>query len=277
MLDFSFLTRGLSPGLRTVFSSPARFKMTPGPKNLMSTIKDKNRFFFAIRRPGSRPTLKMNDISSDVEGTDSECETSNNKYNSGYRNRYGEQTILGLSDPPPGYVFVPAGNQFITWKCRQYPQKRYAVLCRRSRKRPATHTGLYVSRDVFEKVRSEFEAKRASADEKLKRALDKEYPNMPTSDKNQLCDFIFSDPDVIGKSTPKSRRLAIFNYVQANYAPLNSHNLSRENQNTEAIARANQKVQKILTSWRYGERVLCQNEKDNPPKSRAFYELNLKK
>jgi hypothetical protein len=89
-------------------------------------------------------------------------------------------------------VFVPSGNAFITRNCRKLAQKLYVVYRPKSRKKLAAQIGLHVPRDVFEKVESDFEAKRARIDENLWWALDKKSPQIPPVDKNKLDRLIAS-------------------------------------------------------------------------------------
>jgi hypothetical protein len=121
----------------------------------------------------------------------------------------------------------------------------------KSRKRLAAQIGLHVPRDVFEKVESNFKTKRARIDKNLWRALDKKYPQMPPADKNELHRLISSQcSSLTGKSALNHSEIIIYAYVRDRYTPFKSLAPYGENRDTEAIARAHQRVQETLASWR---------------------------
>ncbi|ETN45252.1 uncharacterized protein HMPREF1541_10129 [Cyphellophora europaea CBS 101466] len=168
-----------------------------------------------------------------------------------YRNRHGEEIAFSPCDPPPGYVFVPSGNTFITRSCRKLAQKLFAVYRPMNRKRPATQIGLHVPRDVFKKVESDFKAKRAKIDESLWRTLDKSYPQIPSADKNELHRLISSRyPSLTGKSALDHSGIIIYAYVRDRYTPFKSLGLYGESRDSEAITEAHQRAQEIIASWR---------------------------
>ena len=134
----------------------------------------------ATRNSLSRSALKLNNIftqernlHADPEDTEREDDPLKPENRTVYRNSHGEEIIFSPSNPPPGYVFIPSGNVFITRNCRKLAQKLYSVYHHQSQKRPAAQIGLYVLRDVFERVKSDFEAKRARIDKHLWWALGK--------------------------------------------------------------------------------------------------------
>ena len=132
--------------------------------------------------------------------------------------------------------------------------RSYAVYHHKIRKRLAAQIGLYVPRDVFEKAESDFKAKRAKIEENLWRDLDKSYPLIPFADKNKLHRLISSQyPNLTGKSALDHSGITIYAYVRDRYTPFKSLAPYDENRDTEAIARAHQRVQEIIASWR-GER-----------------------
>jgi hypothetical protein len=212
----------------------------------------------ATRSSPSRPAQMFNDISkqernlhTDSNGTDSEGEASKRENRKAYRKSHGEEIVFSPCDPPPGYVFVPSGNAFITRNCRKLAQKLYAVYRPESRKKLAAQIGLYVPSNIFEKVVTEFEAKRVGIEEKLWRALDKKYPQIPSTAKNELHRLISSRcPSLTGKSALDHSELTIYAYVRDRYTPFKSLAPYGENRDTDAIARAHQKAQEILASWR---------------------------
>lgn len=236
----------------------ARFTTVSEPNGFTSAIRYRGRSILTTRSPPSRPAPKLNDIftqernvHSDSEGTESEGETSKKENRKAYRNSHGEEIVFSPCDPPPGYVFVPAGNAFITRNCRKLAQKLYAVYRPKSRKTLAAQIGLHVPRDVFEKVESDFQAKRARVDENLWRALDKKYPQIPPADKNELHQLISSRyPSLTGKSVLNDDGITIYAYVRDRYTPFKSLVPYGENRDAEAIARAHQRVQEILAFWR---------------------------
>jgi hypothetical protein len=161
--------------------------MVSEPNDFISAIKYRERSTLATCSSPSRPAPKLNDIFTQERNLhtdpESEGEASKKENRKAYRNSLGEEIVFNPCDPPPGYVFVPSGNPFITRNCRKLAQKLYAVYRPKSRKRLAAQIGLHVPRDVFEKVESNFKTKRARIDKNLWRALDKKYPQMPPADR----------------------------------------------------------------------------------------------
>ncbi|KAF2257416.1 hypothetical protein BU26DRAFT_43522 [Trematosphaeria pertusa] len=216
MSRLSLLTRHLSQRMSAATLGTARSKLVSEPNNI-----------FAQNRS----------LSTASKDTDRRV----------YRNKHGEEIAFIPCDPPPGYVFVPSGNVFITLNCRKLAQKLYAVYRPKSRKRLATQIGLYVPKDAFEDAESKFKVKRARLDRELSRDLNKQYPKAPPADKDELHRLISSDcPGVTGKSALDRKEIIIYAYVRDRYTLFKSLN----HEDTEAIARAHQKVREILTSWR---------------------------
>lgn len=208
----------------------------------------------------SRSSLKSNDTPCrDLERFEKDDEVSNLedradealKTGISYRNRYGEEIVFSPCDPPPGYVFVPSGNAFITRHCRKLAPRVKAVYRSRSRKKPATQIGLHVPEDVWGKVSLDFQMKMAQANEKLWQHLDKIYPQMPRTDKDELYQLICSKyPTLAGKSS-FNISITTHNYVRDRYTRLMSLSRFRP-QDAEAIAQAREKLREILASWRGG-------------------------
>ncbi|OCL14016.1 hypothetical protein AOQ84DRAFT_371659 [Glonium stellatum] len=155
------------------------------------------------------------------------------------------------SNPPPGYVFVPSGNVFLTRRCRELAPKLYAVYRPKSRQRLAVPKGLYVPEDAFKEAESDYKAKRVRIEETLWRALDKEYPKIPLADKNELHRLISSKcPGLVGKSALHPSGIITYAYVRDRYTPFKSLTFYGERKDDEAIDRAHRRAQQILASWR---------------------------
>lgn len=188
-------------------------------------------------------------IHNDPKGTESKSdrEDSGTKNSTVYRNKHGEEIVFCRDKPPPGYVFVPSGNPSITRNCRKLAQKLYAVYRPKSRKKISSQIGLYVPRNVFEKVRSDFAAKRARIDAELWRTLDKKYPQMPPADKSEFHDLFSSQyRSLTGKSALNDMEIRVLAYVRDRYTPFKCLDL----QDTKAISLVLERVAKILASWR---------------------------
>jgi hypothetical protein len=79
--------------------------------------------------------------------------------------------------------------------------------------------------------------------------LNKKYPQIPPTDRNELYRLISSQrPRLTRKSALDYSKITIYTYVQDRYTPFKSLALYSENQDAEAIARAHQRVQEILAS-----------------------------
>ncbi|MCJ1479487.1 hypothetical protein MMC13_008173 [Lambiella insularis] len=232
--------------------------MASSPSNFISAVKHSERSTLATRSSTLRPMPMLNGISTqkrnlhtNPEGTENGLEASKKENRSVYRNRHGEEIVFSPYRPPRGFVFVPSGNAFITRSCRELAQKRYAVFRPKSRKKLAAQIGLHVPKDVFGKVDSDFKAKRARINQKLSRALDKKYPQIPPADKDKLHCFISSQcPNVTGNAAPNLSEINIYAYVRDRYTPFKPLNLYEINRDTKAIDRVHQRVREILASWR---------------------------
>ena len=232
--------------------------MASSPSNFISAVKYSERSTLATRGSTLRPMPMLNGICTpkrnlhtDPEGIENGLKASNKENRNVYRNRHGEEIVFSPYCPPQGYVFVPSGNAFITRSCRKLAQERYAVFRPKSRKKLATQIGLHVPRDVFDKVDSDFKAKRARIDQKLSRALDKKYPQIPPADKDKLHHFISSQcPNVTGNAAANLSETHIYAYIRDRYTLFKSLDLYEINRDTKAIDRAHQRVQEILASWR---------------------------
>lgn len=168
-----------------------------------------------------------------------------------YTNKNGEEIAFSPCRPPPGYVFVPAGNVFITRNCRKLAQNLIVVCRPKSGKEFATQIGLHVPEEVFIQVKSEFEVKRAKINEELCRHLDKEYPQIPSAHKNEIHRLASShEPNLTGKSALRDSENVIRAYIRDRYTRLMSLLFDDKSPNTEAIARTDQKIQDIMASWR---------------------------
>ena len=120
--------------------------------------------------------LEATDEENDCEDNEGEPEVSERDSSSGYTNKLGEETVLNKSKLPQGFDFVPAGNVFVTRRCRQLAAKRYAVLQLQNSGYPPVHLGLGVPDEIAQKAYSDFEAARARTRQKFLRMLDRRYP-----------------------------------------------------------------------------------------------------
>jgi hypothetical protein len=95
----------------------------------------------ATRSSPSLPGSKLNavftqkrnvrNLSNDIE---SDLEAPKRRNRTVYRNKHGEEIKFTPCDPPPGYVFVPSGDWFVTRHYRKLAQTLYAVYRPKSRK-----------------------------------------------------------------------------------------------------------------------------------------------
>lgn len=212
------------------------------PNGLISAVNPRGRGILA------RPAPKLSDILTQKRYFYTFSEDTNRRV---YRNRRGEEIVFTPCYPPPGYIFVPSGNVFITRRCRKLAQKVYAVYRPKSRKRRATQIGLHVPKDASEKARSEREAERARTGERLWRYLDKNYPKMPPADRNELhCLVLSQTNNVSATSVLRDIENTIYGYVLNQYTRFNFIPISGKRRHTKAIDRARRKAQEILASWR---------------------------
>ncbi|KAK7224220.1 hypothetical protein V2G26_012223 [Clonostachys chloroleuca] len=166
-----------------------------------------------------------------------------------YSNKYGEEILFDGQYPPLGYIFVPAGNLFITRHCRRLSketeQKVYAYYRPRSKKKLAKQYGLYIPKAIFEKVKSQYDARKATAEQEWSQKLDKIYPHMPSKDKAEV-QRLFSSPFLKSESIAVGSRIR--RYVLDHYTEFQS--LSCIKLDTEAAAKARQEADRILSTWR---------------------------
>lgn len=176
--------------------------------------------------------------------TDSECYPREKKAlrkdgRTGYKNKHGEEIVFRSFNPPPGYVFVPSGNAFITRRCRKQGQKLYAL------HRPWIKDrlgGLFVPEEVLRNAESDFNARGIKMDMNLSRAIDNAYPKIPSGDKKRLLALILSEnSNSTGQSALDNLTMAAFSYVRDRYT---------SGRKWICEVKARQRVQKILASWR---------------------------
>ncbi len=198
------LPRNLAQRSPIVASGAFGSKLASKPNDSISAAVNYGRqSTLAIGRSPSPPRSKLNvsstqkrkgrTISNDIE------RDPKRRNRTAYRNKHGEEIKSTPCDPPPGYVFVPSGDWFVTRHCRKLAQTLYAVYRPKSRKELGGQIGFYVPREVLEKVESKYKANQAKIEEqlavktakveaKLQRALDKslrvlgqEHPDTLTS------------------------------------------------------------------------------------------------
>ncbi|MCJ1382634.1 hypothetical protein MMC17_005747 [Xylographa soralifera] len=174
-----------------------------------------------------------------------------------YTNRLGEslmQITFNRDSRPPGYVFVPAGNVYITRHCRRLTNESgrsvEAVYRGKSQKKLAKQVGIHVPEDVFEQVASDFETFETRGSEKLWRRLHKNYPKMPLVDKNEIHHAVssrYSNPG--GKSALNELYVTIDSYIRDRYTAYKLLNIHKA-QDTDAFSEVRQKIRKTIALWR---------------------------
>jgi len=173
-----------------------------------------------------------------------------------YRNRYGEEIVFTPCYPPLGYVFVPSGIGFITLWCRKLAPQLIVVNCSESPNRRSAPIGLFVPKDIFEKVQFEFEARRAKLRKSMQRDLDNEFPDMPPADKKEYLDLILSEcPTIVTKSALRRGSTSIYTFVRDRYTPFKSLATYGKHRDAKAINSAHRETQAVLDSWRGGKVV----------------------
>uniref|UniRef100_A0A0B7KSF8 DUF2293 domain-containing protein n=1 Tax=Bionectria ochroleuca TaxID=29856 RepID=A0A0B7KSF8_BIOOC len=145
--------------------------------------------------------------------------------------------------PPLGYIFVPAGNPFITRHCRRLAKETEQTIYAYSKKKLAKQYGLYIPKAIFEKVKSQYDARKATAEQEWSQKLDMKYPHMPSKDKAKI-QRLSSSPFLKSESIAVDIR----RYVLDHYTEFES--LSCIKPDTEAAAKAHQEADRILSAWR---------------------------
>ncbi|CAH0028774.1 unnamed protein product, partial [Clonostachys rhizophaga] len=152
--------------------------------------------------------------------------------------------------PPPGYIFVPAGNIFITRHCRDLAKKTsediYAYYRHKSKKKSAKQEGLYVPKDIFEKVKSEYERRKTLADEKVLRSLTKNYPNMPPADKAKIFQRC-CDPETL-KPMMYNTHNVVYSHIRDRYTAFKS--VSGDKASSKGVNEAHRQAEEILSNWK---------------------------
>jgi len=234
----------------------ATSKRIPEPNSSILSLRHRGRSTWASRGSLPRPPPKLSvlftqerNLHNDPESTGGENGPSGRKNYKVYISRRGEEILFGPPHPPPGYEYVPCDDVFIIRRCRKIAQKKlYAAFSHRSRRRPAKRIGLYVPSDIFDKVKIEFEAKRAKTGEKLDRDLNRDYPQMPLADRRELHRLISRHyPGVTGK-LPLDLSI-ICAYIRDRYTLFKFLGY-RARRNSNMIARADERAQEVLAAWR---------------------------
>jgi len=169
------------------------------------------------------------------------------------RNWNGEVIIYNRRGTPPGYIFVPSDNNFLTSRCRglarESAQDILAVHRRLNRKKVATEIGLYVPEAIAQVAESEFRAKRAAVREALEADLIKEYPNIPPADHENLCWHILAkNPYAVGRLSLERNDLEIRAYVGREYTPYRTDLYANELE--EVLASWREKGSSVKAPWR---------------------------
>lgn len=116
---------------------------------------------------------------------------------------------------------------------------------RSKKKKTPKPLGLCVPKDIFDKVETDYIAKKAVADEKWLQRLDKAYPNMPAMDRVEVrrrsCSRNYlemkSDTDIV-----------VLRYVQERYTELDT--VFSRAKDPESVEKAHQEAARILSKWR---------------------------
>ncbi|KAI0203830.1 hypothetical protein F4808DRAFT_416008 [Astrocystis sublimbata] len=208
--------------------------------------------FLPTRTSSSQNTGSQNTGSQNTGSETNELVRKQNTYTT-YTNKYGEEMIFDWKPAPPGYTLVPIGNRYITRRCRDLAEERnqkiYAKYLSRTRRRPPIPAGLYVPRDIFIMVKSDYKEKEAAAMEKWMKKLDKEYPKIPPTHKVKIRRLCYSlDSDSTSKSKWAKTLEDIRRYVLSKYTAFDS--LIKQEDSAQAISQAREKADKILSTWR---------------------------
>lgn len=166
---------------------------------------------------------------------------------------------------------MPSGNVYITRHCRTLTKKsgrsvhpvylRTLILTKlllfqvllfeqrsKSRKRIATTIGLHAPSDIFQKVKTNFEARKVKNSQNLWHRLHISYPKMPAADKNKVHRLILSKTsDTVGEWTLFGS--AVHAYIRDRHTRFKSLRTC-VGLDREADFKVNQRVKKILASWR---------------------------
>ena len=179
------------------------------------------------------------------------------------------QIVFDQECHTPGYVFVPAGNNFVTRRCRKLTKESgrsvYAVYVRglisvyaslfgklsdQTQKKQGTSIGLHVPEDVFRVVESDFKIFQANKRKNLSRRLQDAYPNMPPEDKEEihLLHLQISSGHPVTTAIPINS-LIMRSYVRDRYTPFKSLK-EHHTHDREAFSQVDKRVNKIIAFWR---------------------------
>lgn len=119
-------------------------------------------------------------------------------------------------------------------------------------KTSARQDGLYVPGGILETVESDFKARKAKAGEKWLRKLDKDFPNIPSTDRAKIHRRYFSPSRrTIDNTFPSMWRdnlpASLWRYILHRYTAFTS--LRRRNANQQEISATHGKADKILSAW----------------------------
>lgn len=147
MFRISPLLRNLPQRSPIVASGALGSKLASKPNDSISAaVNYRRQSTLATGSSPSPPRSKLNVISTqkrNVRTISNDIERDPKRRNrTVYRNKHGEEIKFTPCDPPPGYVFVPSGDWFVTRHCRKLAQTLYAVYRPKSRKELCGQIGL---------------------------------------------------------------------------------------------------------------------------------------
>jgi hypothetical protein len=136
------------------------------------------------------------------------------------KNKQGDEFINVRRPVPPGYKFVPLGGHFMTRRCRELAQKRYAVM--RGELQDGhwypRQIGLYVPDGIYKEVDAEYKARVAKRVEAFWAGIHKDYPGMPPDEERLFRESQLNDIyRGVKRITPETRHVKVRHYVCQRY------------------------------------------------------------
>jgi hypothetical protein len=167
-----------------------------------------------------------------------------------HTNRRGEEIMYKHSYPPKGYAFVPAGNVYMTRRCREFCRKLalkiYAVYRSKSRNKSSGQMGLHIPKSVVDEAFSNHQERRTKLEKRLWLSLDQKFPKIPSADKSEIHSLVVAGCEgLVETSAPEISKIA-YRYVRDQYTMV-EYRGSRTPHEDEI--ETHQKAEEILASW----------------------------
>ncbi|KKZ68127.1 hypothetical protein EMCG_06184 [[Emmonsia] crescens] len=172
-------------------------------------------------------------------------------------NNHGETILVNERPQLPGYTFVPFENKFMLRQCRRLMRASNdsgTVFVQHAPPQPpkelGPELGIYVPREVVEKVSQEFTKLTALLDSTIWTQWQRKYPQMPAADRMELQRLVSEkNADAIAKFSTHVAESTLWGYVSRTYTS-GEHLVLSAARNPKVALQMREKIDSVLESWR---------------------------